>query len=36
LHNDLYYDADGRSALSLIAHLSNTAKLATSDITLVA
>ena len=36
MHNDLYYDADGRSALSLIAHLNNTTKLAASDITLVA
>jgi subtilisin-like proprotein convertase family protein len=33
---NLYYDADGHSALSLIAHLNNNTKLTTADLALVA
>jgi subtilisin-like proprotein convertase family protein len=34
--SDLFYDADGHSALTLIAHLNNAAKLSANDLVLVA
>lgn len=35
-NSNLYYDADGHSALTLVAHMSNAAKLTANDVVLIA